>query len=50
MVAQAMVLKESDGEVESDQGMDYPVSLSPFAGELSKEVEFLTIPHLYKHL
>lgn len=40
MVAQAMVLKESDGEVESDQDMDYPVPLSPFAGELSKEVEF----------
>ncbi|KAG0563308.1 hypothetical protein KC19_8G020600 [Ceratodon purpureus] len=39
MAAQAMVQKEGDGEVESDQEMDYPVPLSPFAGELSKEVE-----------
>jgi hypothetical protein len=35
MVAQAMAIRESDGEVE----MDYPVPMSPFAGELSKEVE-----------
>lgn len=39
MVAQAVVVKESDGEVESDQEMDYPVPMSPFAGERSKEVE-----------
>lgn len=39
MVAQARVLEESDGEVESDRDIDYPVPLSPFAGELSKEVE-----------
>ena len=40
MVAQAIVLKESDGEVESDHDMNYPIPLSPFAGELSKELEF----------
>lgn len=39
MAAQAMVVKENDGAIDSEQDMDYPVPLSPFAGELSKEVE-----------
>jgi len=39
MVAQAMVAKESGGEVESNQEVDFPMPMSPFAGELSKEVE-----------
>jgi 23S rRNA-/tRNA-specific pseudouridylate synthase len=38
-VAQALVANESDGKVEEDRELEYPVPMSPFAGELSKEVE-----------